>query len=51
MDVHSGHVRFAIALNHAQKLPAVALVDAGVIGDQLGRGDALGPEVLHSHVQ
>ena len=37
MDIHSCHIRFAVALHHAEKLPAVALIETGVVGDQIGR--------------
>ena len=37
MDIHSCHIRFAVALHHAEKLPAVALIKTGVVGDQIGR--------------
>ena len=51
MDIHPGQIGFAIALNHAQELPAVALIKVGMVGDQIGRGNALGPQIFHSHIQ
>ena len=51
VDIHPGHVRFSVTLNHAQKFPAVALIETGMVGDQIGRGNALGAQILHGHVQ
>mgnify|MGYP003297959558 CR=1 FL=1 len=51
MDIHSGHIGFPIALDHTQKFPAVALIEAGVVGHQIGRGNARLPQILHCHIQ
>ena len=51
VDIHPGHVRFSVALNHAQKFPAVALIETGMVGDQIGRRNALGAQILNGHVQ
>ena len=35
MEIHPGHVGFAVSLYHREKLPAVALVKAGVVGEKI----------------
>lgn len=37
VNVHSCHIRFAIALHHAQELPPIPFVEAGVVSDQIDR--------------
>ena len=51
MDVHTGHVGLAVTLNHAQEFPAVALIETGVVCDEVGRRNALGAQIFHRHVQ
>lgn len=51
MDIHPGLARFAVALHHAQKLPAVTLVEACVVRDEVNRGDPPGSHVLHRHIE
>ena len=38
MNIHSRHFLFSIALRHAEKLPAVALVKAVVVGEEIEGG-------------
>ena len=45
MDVYSGRLRLAVALHHAEKRPAVALIKGSVVGQKIERIDA-----AHFHV-
>lgn len=51
MDIHPGLARFAVALHHAQKLPAVPLIEARVVRDEVNRGDPPGSYILHRHIE
>ena len=51
MNIHPCHIRFAVTLHHAEELPAIALIKAGMVCDKIGRGNALSPQILHRHVQ
>ena len=51
MNIHSRHFRLAVALNHTQKLPAVALIKARVVGDEINRGYSFLPAVLYHHMK
>ena len=51
MNIHPGHIGFAIALYHAQKLPSVLLIGANMVGHQIGRRDTFGAQIFHSHIQ
>ena len=51
MDVHTGHIRFAVALHHAQELPAVALIEVCMVGHEVGRRNSLAAQIFHGHVQ
>lgn len=33
VNVHPSHVRFVVALDHAQELPAIPLIKAGMVGN------------------
>ena len=32
MDVHPGQIRLAVSPGHAQELPSIAFIEAGVVG-------------------
>ena len=51
MDVHSGHIGFAVALYHAEEFPSVPLIEVRMIGHKIGGGNALCPQVFHCHIQ
>ena len=51
VNIHPCQIRFAVALYHAEEFPAVALIKAGMVGNQIGRRNALSPQIFHSHVQ
>ena len=40
VHVHPRRGLFSVALRHAEKFPAVALIEAGVVGQQVERVDA-----------
>ena len=43
MNIHSCHIRFAVALNHAEKLPAVSFIEAHVVCNEIYRTYSLRP--------
>ena len=51
VNIHSRHISLPIALNMAQKFPAVAFVKSGVVGQEVNGGDSLGFQVFHGHGQ
>ena len=51
MDVHPGHILFTIALDQAEKLPAVPFVKPGMICDQIDRRDTFGLKVIDCHIE
>ena len=50
VDIHSCHVRFAVALYHAQKLPAVSFIKTGMICNQIDRRNAFRPHVRYNQI-
>ena len=40
MDIHSGHIGFAVALYHTQKLPTVSFVEDRMVCKQINRGNS-----------
>ena len=51
VGIHSCHVRFAVALHHAQELPAVSFIKTGMICNQIDRRNAVRPHVRHNQIQ
>ena len=51
VNIHPCHIRLTIALDHAQEFPAVPLIKVGMVSHKVGRRNALGTQIFHSHVQ
>ena len=39
MNIHSCHMVFTVALDHAQELPTVSFIKRGMVGNQINRSD------------
>ena len=51
MDIHSGHIWFAITLYHTQKLPTVSFVEARMVCNQINRGNSFELHICHDHTE
>ena len=40
VNIHPRHIRFAVALHHAQEFPTVSLIERGMVGYEIGRRNA-----------
>ena len=51
VNVYPRQRRLADVLRHADKLPAIALIKTGLIGDQIQGRNALGAHIPHSQIE
>ena len=51
MDIHARQIRFAVALHHAEEFPAVALIKACVVGDEVDGGDSVRAQILDRRIE
>jgi hypothetical protein len=51
VDIHSGHIRFTVALDHAQEFPAIPFIEPGVIGNQVRRRNAFRAQIVYGQIQ
>ena len=51
MYIHPGHIRFTVALNHAEKFPAISFIEARMVSNQINRGNAFCAQVLNDYMQ